>query len=959
MKRILFLLLFVSPSVADAQKDNTSENSILESHKSAKIQIVHNAPDPELNTVDIYLDGEKIRDDFNFREATAYLDAEAETNSKLAIAPSNSTSVNDAIKTFDFNLTTNENYLAMFIGVIDASGFQPREGITDITLDLVLSSGMKVVTDNPNVAEVIVANGSIDLPNINLKSRKDGTVVASDLGYKGVSEYSSLLPIDQIVDLSTNSNPEAIVAAYLAEVGDENGNTFTVIGSGFVKPELNKDGLAFAFYAVTSDGSVSVIREINSARLQIIHNVSDPSLETADIYRKTNGQWELWNDDLSFRMGTAYFSVPLDEDFLIALAPGNSSSVADTLRMFSPQKMIVGNREILVLQGVNNAANFMANPDNRNIELNIKRLGPSNGADEDVEMFFLHGATDVQGIDVINLGNDPIANGLKYLDASNSTKLPAKYAVFVIRDENDDNNILSTSGFDFSQITGETVTVLFSGFKTPENNQSGAATELVLIDSMGISYLFEEPDLLPPTNLATTAVNQRMVDLSWVDNEPDANEFILERSNTMGFEDKTIIDISTDITSYSDTDVTKLITYFYRIKAVKSGVTDSEYSNVIEVIIPDFIEAPTELLAQSNGIDEIIVSWTDKSDNETGFILERSLNENMSDSVVIEIARNIESFADNNLDKNTKYFYRIRAINENTSSDYSNTANATTDDFVESPSKLEALSVTSSTIILSWEDNSDNEDGFLLIMSLSIEFSDADTIEIDKDTESFSDQDLEKNTKYFYKIKAFNSNVDSEYSSTIDATTNDALSSPSELVAVPMSPNQIDISWMDNSDDEDKFVLERSVDKNDFSSATLIDIDKDASSYSDMSLATGNTYWYRIKAMKDELSSSYSNLDSASIGIYTALADEFSIKYKIYPNPSLGSSVYLKLDKISNRNIDLNIFSYSGKLIKHYSGLRQKSNKEVEIDMQDIKTGVYIVEVIADEISHLKLIRSE
>lgn len=959
MKRILLLILFVSPFISAAQKDNQFDIDILGSHKSAKIQIVHNAPDPELNIVDIYLDTEKILDDFEFRKATTYIEIEAEIDSKLAIAPSNSSSVNDAIKTFDFNLASNENYLAMIIGVIDAAGFQPGPGVTDIILDLVLSPGKRETSNNPTMAEVIIANGSIDLPVSNLKSRKDGTAIATNMSYKDVTSYVELFPTDQLVDLSKSSDPEIVQAAFLAEVGDESGNAFTVFGSGFVMPELNKNGPSFGFYAVTADGSVSIVLEIKSARVQIIHNISDPSLEMVDVYRKTKGQWELLTEDLKFRTGTAYFNVPPAEDFLIAIAPGNSSSVSDTLKMFSPHKFIVGNREIMVLQGVNNSSNFVVNPNSRDIELGLKRLGPANGANGDVEMFFLHGATDVQGIDVLNLGYDPIADGLKYFDASNSTKLPGQYAVFVLRDENDDNDILSTLGFDFSQVASETVTVLTSGFKTPENNQNGASMELVLIDSMGLSFLFEVPDLLPPTNLKTIAVNQEMIDLSWVDNEPDANEFVLEKSMNMDFSNKTVINIDTDVTTYSDTDVTKLITYFYRIKAVKSASTDSGYSNVIEVLIPDFVAAPAELTANSKGTGEILLNWTDKSDNETRFVLDRSLNENMSDSVIIGIAMNVESYTDKNLDKNTKYFYRIRAVNENTSSDYSNMANATTDDFVESPTKLEALGVTSSTIILAWEDNSDNEDGFLLIRSLAGDFNNADTIEIKKDIDSYTDQDLEKNTKYFYKIKAFNSNVDSEYSATIDALTNDALSSPSELVATPMSPIQIDIGWKDNADDEDKFVLERSLNKNDFSGATLIDIDKDAISYSDNGLVTGNTYWYRVKAIKGELSSSYSNLDSAAIGIYTALADELSSAYKIYPNPSLGSSVFLKLDKKFSRSIDLNIFSYSGKLVKHYSDLRQKSNLEIEIDLLEIETGVYIVEVIAEDISHIKLIRGK
>ena len=245
---------------------------------------------------------------------------------------------------------------------------------------------------------------------------------------------------------------------------------------------------------------------------------------------------------------------------------------------------------------------------------------------------------------------------------------------------------------------------------------------------------------------------------------------------------------------------------------------------------------------------------------------------------------------------------------------------------------------------------------FKLQRSLSGDFSNTEEITLGKDTESYTDQGLEKNTQYFYRILAFNSNVSSAYSATANASTNDALLPPTDLKADPIKPTQIDISWKDNSIDEDKFVLERSKDKNDFSGATIINIDIDATSYSDTGMETGNIYWYRIKAMKGELSSSYSNKDSAEVGIYTALIDEIKSGIIMYPNPSSGSTVYLKLERKFEKNIDLKIISYSGQVVKHFQNLQQNANLEIEFDIQNLRSGVYIVELETDSIQHLKLI---
>ena len=272
---------------------------------------------------------------------------------------------------------------------------------------------------------------------------------------------------------------------------------------------------------------------------------------------------------------------------------------------------------------------------------------------------------------------------------------------------------------------------------------------------------------------------------------------------------------------------------------------------------------------------------------------------------------------------------------------------------------MTAQGTTASTADISWTENADNEDGFRLLRSLSEDFSNADTIEIESDTESYTDQNLEANTKYYYKIQAFNGNVSSEFSNVVNTSTNNQLISPSELRADPITPTQIDISWKDNSSDEEKFVLERSTSKTDFSDATSIDVDKDATSYSDTELTTGNVYWYRIKGVKGDLSSSYSNLDSAEIGIYTALIDGIKTEVRMYPNPSMGSVVYLKLDQKFKRNIDLNIISYSGQVVRRFQNLQQNTNLEIEFDVQNLKPGVYVVEVVAENISHLKLIHDK
>ncbi len=86
------------------------------------------------------------------------------------------------------------------------------------------------------------------------------------------------------------------------------------------------------------------------------------------------------------------------------------------------------------------------------------------------------------------------------------------------------------------------------------------------------------------------------------------------------------------------------------------------------------------------------------------------------------------------------------------------------------PGSLSATAVSSSQIDLSWTDNSTNEDGFRVERSMDgNSFSDIATL--NANTTSYSDTDLNESTTYYYRVLAFNSSGDSDYSNTDSATT--------------------------------------------------------------------------------------------------------------------------------------------------------------------------------------------
>jgi hypothetical protein len=89
--------------------------------------------------------------------------------------------------------------------------------------------------------------------------------------------------------------------------------------------------------------------------------------------------------------------------------------------------------------------------------------------------------------------------------------------------------------------------------------------------------------------------------------------------------------------------------------------------------------APSNLRAAATSRTKIQLNWSDNSNNETGFQIERCRGNRCTNFArVATVGANVTSFADVGLSRGTTYTYRVRAVNEVGASAFSNTATATT-----------------------------------------------------------------------------------------------------------------------------------------------------------------------------------------------------------------------------------------------------------------------------------------
>jgi len=260
------------------------------------------------------------------------------------------------------------------------------------------------------------------------------------------------------------------------------------------------------------------------------------------------------------------------------------------------------------------------------------------------------------------------------------------------------------------------------------------------------------------------------------------------------------------------------------------------------------------------------LNWQDNSNNESGFKLERSLNNVVYFETLLPA--NQTSYLDTNVTPNTTYWYRVRAYNVFGNSGYTNTVTLTTPNIMPpaAPLNLIGSAPASNQVDLIWQDNSNNENGFKVERSWDgVNFFLAGTTPANQNT--FSDLFLSPFTTYWYRVYAYNLAGNSAYSNIFQITTPGTGSTPpnapSNLTAAATTTAAVGLNWQDNSTNENGFNIERSLNGSFFNPLATTSLN--TTSYSDWNVFSGTTYWYRARAFNGAGYSPYSNVANTTV----------------------------------------------------------------------------------------------
>ena len=222
----------------------------------------------------------------------------------------------------------------------------------------------------------------------------------------------------------------------------------------------------------------------------------------------------------------------------------------------------------------------------------------------------------------------------------------------------------TTNAYYYQVIAVNTVgDTLTPGF--PTITQESAASNIVTVGSQQV--------LKPaaPTSLTALVQPGPQILLGWTDNAVNETGFVIQRSTDGGTTFTTLVTIGartgTGSVSYIDTAVMAGINYLYRVAAINSAGL-SAYSNSAAATLPSLPAAPANVLVTAvlsgNRNARATITWTDVATNETAYVIEFATDLAFTANLVTAtVNAGTTTYTTGNINRNTPYYFRVKAIN--------------------------------------------------------------------------------------------------------------------------------------------------------------------------------------------------------------------------------------------------------------------------------------------------------
>ena len=183
-----------------------------------------------------------------------------------------------------------------------------------------------------------------------------------------------------------------------------------------------------------------------------------------------------------------------------------------------------------------------------------------------------------------------------------------------------------------------------------------------------------------------------------------------------------------------------------------------------------------------------------------------------------------------------------------------------------------------------------------------------------------------------------------------------APAAPSNLAATPINETSIEVTWTDNSNNEEGFLVQRKLTVGG-TWADLTTVGADVTSFEDGSLVTGNEYCYRVRSFNAAGNSAYTAEDCAvPTGIEeitSGIPTDFSL-FNNYPNPfNPATTIYFAVPEVSY--VEIKVYDALGSEVATLlADTKEAGYHNVQFDASNLNSGIYFYQLQAGSFSETK-----
>lgn len=295
----------------------------------------------------------------------------------------------------------------------------------------------------------------------------------------------------------------------------------------------------------------------------------------------------------------------------------------------------------------------------------------------------------------------------------------------------------------------------------------------------------------PLTDIQVQALTSNQVELTWSGVVPEANMLIIERS-TDGHVYEQIAEIGVAQSSFVDEEVTPTSTYHYRIISKNdNGLSFPSFSREIQT--PPLRPAqPASFEALVLADNQVRLSWK-TADDATGYLIEKS-PDGVNYSLLKQVGPTTKLFLDDSVDSEQSWFYRLSAINNAGTSDYTPRQLARTQKrTLGAPAALDVVSADRKAVSLTWQPSMVNPGTSFVLERSRNELSYEKIVSGDTSFTSYKDTNVVAGEVYYYRVKMLDGENESYPSriakaETIPSTEYTLAISPAHGTVIPAAP---------------------------------------------------------------------------------------------------------------------------------------------------------------------------